>query len=96
MAQSTGSVLLHKMRGQIGKQIVVKQYGKKTVITAYPDMSHIKPSKLQKQKRKKFAAAIAYAQSIIQDPVSKAAYAKKLKKGQRVYNAAIREYLANR
>ena len=94
MAQSTTSVILHNMRGQIGKQIVVKQYGNKTVITAYPDMSHVKPSKLQKQKRKTFAAAIEYARSIINDPVKKAAYAKRLKKGARVYNAAIREYLA--
>ena len=94
MAQSTASVILHKMRGQIGKQIVVKQYGKKTVITAYPDMSNIKPSKLQKQRRQKFAAAIGYAQSIIHDPVRKAAFAKKLKKGARVYNAAIKEYLS--
>ncbi len=93
MAQGKASVLLHKMRGQIGKQIVVKQYGNKTVITAYPDMSGIKPSKLQKQKRKRFAAAIAYAQSIIHDPVRKAAFAKKLKRGERVYNAAIREFL---
>jgi hypothetical protein len=94
MAYSKASVILHKMRGRIGKQIVVKQYGNKTVITAYPDMSNIKPSKLQKQKRKKFAAAIDYARSIIHDPVRKAAYAKKLKRGARVYNAAIREYLS--
>ena len=94
MARSTTSVLLHKMRGSIGKQIVVKQYGNKTVITAYPDMSNVKPSKLQKQKRRKFAAAIEHARSIINDPVKKAAYAKKLKKGARVYNAAIKEYLA--
>jgi hypothetical protein len=94
MAYSKESVILHKMRGQIGKQIVVKQYGNKTVITAYPDMSGIKPSRLQKQKRKKFAAAIEYARSIIYDPVRKAAYAKKLKRGARVYNSAIREYLS--
>lgn len=94
MAQSTTAVLLHKMRGRIGKQIVVKQYGNKTVIAAYPDMSNIKPSKLQKQKRKKFAAAIVYAQSIIHDPVKKAAYEKKLKRGKRAYNAAISEYLS--
>jgi hypothetical protein len=93
MAQSTTSVLLHSMRGKIGKQIVVKQYGNKIVITAYPDMSNIKPSKLQKQKRKKFAAAIEYARSIVNDPVRKAAYAKKLRKGARVYNAAIKEFL---
>jgi len=83
------------MRGAIGKQIVVKQYGKKTVITAYPDMSNVKPSKLQKMKRRKFAAAIEYAQSIIHDPVKKAAFSKKLKKGVRVYNAAIKEFLSS-
>ena len=94
MAQSTAAVLLHKMRGKIGKQIVVKQYGKKTVITAYPDMSNVKPSKLQKLKRKMFAAAIEYARTIVNDPVKKAAYAKKLKKNTRVYNAAIKEFLS--
>jgi len=93
MAYSNASVIFHKMRGAIGKQVVVKQYGNKTVITAYPDMSNVKPSKLQKLKRKKFAAAIEYARSIINDPLKKAAYAKKLKRGARVYNAAIKEYL---
>ena len=94
MAQSTASVILHKIRGAIGKQIVVKQYGNKTVITAYPDMSNVKPSKLQRLKRKKFALAIEYARSIINDPVKKAAYARKLKRGARVYNAAIGEFLS--
>ena len=94
MAHSSSSILLHTIRGAIGKQIVVKQYRGKTVITAYPDMSNIKPSKLQKLKRKKFASAIAYAQLIVHDPVKKAAYAKKLKKGARVYNAAIKEFLS--
>jgi hypothetical protein len=94
MAYSERSLLLRHVRGQIGKQIVIKQYGKKTVITAYPNMSGIKPSKLQKQKRSKFSDAVAYAQGIIRDPARKAAYAKKLKKGQRVYNAAIKEFLS--
>jgi hypothetical protein len=94
MAYSTHSLLLHNLRGQLGKQIVVKQYGKKTVVTAYPDMSGIKPSTLQKQKRKRFADAVAYAQSILYDPARKAAYARKLKKGERVYTAAIKEWLA--
>ena len=93
MASSNNSLLLRKMRGQIGKQIVVKQYGNKTVITKYPDMSGIKPSKLQKVKRKGFAEAVAYARAIVKDPVKKAVYAKKLKKGQRVYTAAIKEFL---
>lgn len=92
MAQSTSSLWLQKVRGQIGKQFVVKQYGKKTVITAYPDMSNVKPSKAQKLKRKRFAEAVAYAQGILYDPEKKKEFAKKLKKGASVYHAAIKEF----
>ena len=93
MAQSLKNVLLHQVRGQIGKQIVVKRYGNKTVITAYPDMSKIKPSKKQKAKRRLFADAVAYAKKINNDPEKKALYKKKVKKGQTVYNDAIKECL---
>ncbi|HVT86539.1 MAG TPA: hypothetical protein VHD35_15145 [Chitinophagaceae bacterium] len=93
MAQSLKNILLHQVRGQIGKQIVVKRYGNKTVITAYPDMSKVKPSKKQKAKRKLFADAVSYAKKINNDPEKKALYKKKLKKGQTVYNYAIKEYL---
>lgn len=93
MAESVNSILLHNLRGQIGKQLVIKHYGKKTVVTAYPDMSNVKPSKLQKAKRNDFAEAVAYAQGILHDPVKKKAYAKKLKKGKSVYHAAITEWM---
>ena len=93
MAQTKNNVLLHQLRGQIGKQLVVKRYGTKTVVTAYPDMSNVKPSKLQTNKRNLFAEAVAYAQGILHDPVKKAAYAKGLKKGQSVYHTAIKEFL---
>ena len=93
MARSVNNILLHNVAGQIGKQIVVKRYGDKTVITAYPDMSRVKPSKLQKKKQKGFAEAVAYAQAINNDPVKKKQYSKRVKKGQSVYHFAIKEYL---
>ena len=93
MAESANSVLLNNLRGQIGKQIVVKHYGKKTVITAYPDMGNVKPSKLQKVKRTVFAEAVAYAQDILHDPLKKKAYTRKLKKGESVYHVVIKEFL---
>jgi hypothetical protein len=95
MAKSENSVLLRNVRGQIGKQIVVKKYGKKTVISAYPDMSNVRPSKLQKIKRRSFAEAVAYARAINNDPVRKALYKKKVKRGHTVFNYAIKEYLKN-
>jgi hypothetical protein len=94
MARSKANVVLHQASGQIGKQIVVKHYGKKTVITVYPDMSGVKPSKQQKTKRSLFAKAVFYAKAINNDPVKKALYKKKLKPGQTVYHYAMREYLS--
>ena len=85
--------ILKGIQGQIGKKIVIKHYGKKVVVTRYPDMSNIKPSKLQKVNRSRFAEAVAYAQSINNDPVKKAAYSRKLKKGERVYQKALKEFL---
>ena len=33
------NILLKKMRGRVGKQFVLKQYGEKTVVCKYPDLS---------------------------------------------------------
>lgn len=94
MARTKNGMLLNEISGGIGKQLVVKQYAYGTVVSAYPDMSHVKPSQLQQLQQTLFAKAVAYAQSITRNPVKKKAYAKKLRKGERVYNAAIKEYLA--
>jgi len=93
MARNNNNILFHGVNGQIGKQIVIKRYGTRTVITAYPDMSSIKPSEAQKQKRKNFAEAVAYAKAITGDPEKKALYEAKVKKGRSVYNYAMAEYL---
>ncbi|NCU04677.1 MAG: hypothetical protein GXC73_11890 [Chitinophagaceae bacterium] len=57
-------------------------------------MSSVKPSKTQKENRKVFAKSVAYAQSILHDPVKKKAYAAKLPKGASVYHAAMKEFHA--
>jgi len=93
MARTTKNIILHQLRGQIGKQLVVKQYGNKTVVTRYPDMSQVKPSPLQTKRRKVFAKAVAYARGINNDPQQKIRYAKKAKRGQSVYHYALKEYL---
>ena len=94
MARTKSSFILKDVSGAIGKELVIKQYASGTVITAYPDMSRTKTSDLQQLKQKHFAKAVAYAQSIVRNPVLKKASTKKLKKGERVYNAAIKDYLS--
>lgn len=93
MARTNNNIFTKGLKGQIGKQLVFKQYGKKTVVTRFPDMSKIVPSELQKKQRSSFAKAVAYAKSINNDPVLKAKYAKKMKKGKSVFQYAIQEFL---
>ena len=91
MARVSKNAILKGVSGAIGKQFVIKQYASGS---AYPDMDNVKFSELQKLKQSVFKQAVAYAQSVVRNPVKKKEFAKKLKKGERVYNAAIKEYLA--
>ena len=93
MARTNSNVILKAVKGKIGNSIVVKQYGKKIVVSSYPDMSKVKPSERQKQNRSVFKEAVAYAKHINNTHALKAAYEKKVKKGETVYMYALKEYL---
>jgi hypothetical protein len=80
MATSENNFLLHKVRGQLGKQIVVKHYGDKIVISAYPDMTRVKPSVKQKKRRALFSEGVVYAKAIIADPELNELYKAEVKK----------------
>ena len=92
MARVQKNAVLKGLSGQLGKQLVFKQYGNKTVVSRFPDMSKIKPGKLQQQKSSLFSEAVAYARAIINDPVLKKKYQTKVKRGQTVYHYAIQEF----
>ena len=64
------------------------------MVTVYPNMSGVKPSEMQKEKRKVFAEAVAYARAINHDKEKKAEYQQKVKEGESVYHYALKEYLA--
>ena len=90
---NNSSLQLLGISGQIGKRLVFKRYGRKTVVTRYPDMSGVVLSPQQRACNNRFAAAVAYARSVLQDPVLKAAFAEQLPQGDSIYHAAIRAYL---
>lgn len=87
---------LNMCSGHIGKQIVVKQYGKKTVLSKFPDMSRVKRSATQKANSSIFARAVAYAKAICRCPEKRATYRDKVKAGDSIYRYAIREFYALR
>ncbi|MDI9364315.1 MAG: hypothetical protein QM541_05145 [Flavobacterium sp.] len=95
MATTQNNILLHGMSGHLGKQLVVKQYATKTVISKYPDMTNVKPSPKQLAEKSRFSKAVKYAQEILNNPELKATYLSKVAVGQSVYHYAIKEYLAS-
>ena len=89
------SLLVGMIRGQIGKTMVVKHYGKKVVVTKAPDMSRIIASPAQKANRSIFAEAVAWAKGINNNPDLKAAYTKQARKSKTVYQYLLKAYLKN-
>jgi hypothetical protein len=79
--------------GTIGKELVFKRYGDKTVVSKYPDMTRVKPSPLQRQGRNLFREAVLFAQLINAHPALRALYASELGAGESVFHKVKQEYL---
>jgi site-specific recombinase XerD len=83
---------MFKVSGAIGKKYVIKQYRNKQVVTRYPDMSRIVPTQKQKVRRRLFARAVRYAQSIYWKPELKAEWKRKLRRPKRLFQALMKQY----
>jgi hypothetical protein len=81
--------------GKIGNDFVIKQYKGRTIVTKYPDMSKVVPSKKQKKSQAKFAKAVAFAREVINTPALKEQWLLKTPDGMTVYNAALKWYMQN-
>jgi hypothetical protein len=93
MAIQKRNVLTRGLSGKINDQLLYKQYSFGTVVGKIPDRSRVVLSKKQKSCNTSFSLAVAYAQSVISDPVKKAKYQSGLAAGKTVYHAAIAEFL---
>jgi hypothetical protein len=92
MAISKDNIVTATLSGKVGN-VIFKNYGNKTVISKYPNMSNIVKTEKQKENQLKFKAAQAYAKSILADPEKKLAFLKTIPKDKIVYYAAISKYL---
>ena len=84
------------MSGHLGKQVVFKHYGDKTVVSKYPDMSRRKLTDKQKKVNETMAEANYTARTTMADPALKAAAQVRLNvKSNKLYTALISEYFRN-
>ena len=85
---------LRTIRGGFKGHFVIKHYrGGHVVMTKFPDMSSIIASVQQRRCRNLFAKAVLYAKSVIDDPELKAAWQKKIRRRNGVYNKAIKAFM---
>ena len=85
---------LRTIRGGFKGHFVIKHYkGGHIVMTKFPDMSGIIASIQQRRCRNLFAKAVKYAKSVIADPELKAAWQKKIRRRNGVYNKAIKAFM---
>jgi len=85
--------LLKNLSGHVGKQLVFKQYGDKTVVSVYPNMERRKFSARQLQNQSLMEAANEAAKSILADEEPRQAAQVRLNvTANKLYTALIREY----
>ena len=89
----TESLLLKNLSGHLGRQIVFKQYGDKTVVSKYPDMSKRKLSPKQIQINEIMEEATYNAKGILaNEELRNEAQIRLNVPRNRLYTALIREY----
>lgn len=87
------NLLLEKLSGHLGKQLVFKQYGDKTVVSTYPDMSRRKLSPKQKRINTIMEEANYEAKRIMADEELRSEAQVRLNVTRnKLYTALIKEY----
>jgi hypothetical protein len=87
------NLILKQLTGHLGKQIVFKQYGNKTVVSKYPDMSNRKLSPKQLQVNETMEEANYEAKKVLADEALRDAAQVRLNVPRnKLYTALIKEY----
>jgi hypothetical protein len=93
---SSKSTILKSFSGGIGKQVVLKQYGDKTVLSAYPNMSKRVLSPKQLENNKLMKKANMTAKGILKNPKMRDAEQLRLNVTRnKLYTALIRDFFQN-
>lgn len=91
------NLLVGKLSGHLGKQVVFKQYGDLTVVSAYPDMSRRKLSPKQLRVNTIMEEANYKAKSVMADEELRHQAQIRLNvTSNKLYTALIREYFRAR
>ena len=92
MARIKGNLIMMKVSGMIGKQVVLKHRNDKPYISAAPTIDENRePTANQKAWQEKFSSFVAYGKAAAKAPETRPGYMAARKKGQSAYNVAFRD-----
>jgi hypothetical protein len=94
MADVNLNALVDGVSGKVGRKIVLRQRGGRTLLSTRPD-TVAEPTEKQLQHRERFRLAARYARGILLNPVAKAEYEQVIKDDAFLnpYAAAVADYL---
>lgn len=97
MAHTNNSVLIKALRGMLGKELVFRNWGDKTIVSKAPKKGTKSSSAAQAATREKFHMAILYAKTVInnEDQSMALAYAAAAKPRQNVISKAISDFMSS-
>ena len=87
------NILLTRISGMLGNQVVFRMCGDKIVMANRPFRKKKHAVGGQAVGTNNFQEAVAKARVLLKDPVKKAEYQAKAKKGQTAYHAMISEFM---
>jgi hypothetical protein len=93
MAIIKSNILLMQISGMLGKQVVFRNCGDKIVMANRPFRKKKHAVGGQAIGTSNFQDAVAKAKVLLRDPVIKAEYQAKAKKGQNAYNVMMSEFM---
>jgi len=95
MAHANNSIIVGKLNGTLGKELVFRDWDGKTVVAKYPKRQKGDSTPPQAAVRERFLLGTRYAKAILSDPDPgmKEAYAAALKPRQNVYARALEDFV---
>ena len=92
MAQSKENIVTHGLSGLVGKMLVFRKLGDKTIVASRPKVNKNRvPTADQLAIQEKFKLASVYASGAIKDPILKAAYQLTSTGNQSAFNRAFKD-----
>ena len=95
MAKAQLNPILERLTGKIGNMVFRRAHTGQVSLVKSPDMSGVKWSPAQKEHRRRFKAAVAYARAAMADPQVRLVYeqmAAEKKGNKRPFDMAVSDY----